>query len=486
MKKFGKFNLNEKSFKAVKNMHMNWYQLSVKALMTQLGKDLHTKLDFFGRRAFDKCLNEIKDEHELAYGARCLMGAKKRFDRSQNLRMKLSSRSHITNYKSTFNTDKYKVKKVDPYYKPKKFEKFPFKPVINSTPTVQSSIQSRTKRSPYRLIDEDVKEETKIKIKKQSSYSLIDRVIKSPIARVADLIMNIFKKDRKQEDTANWTKTMKKMYSVKAIMDRRKQLPGAKPYTFRMYDLVLEKDEPSMSPVDKDAHDHSPFALLENSYKYTSKQKEASNTRWLSPRIAPVLPDKQKSIGANNFLSPDILSLYEDKNGTSLGNVPNMLSAAGMNQKDKDKIVETLMEVSGVSTSFDSAVDLLDGFNFFGDSKNQIMNSTEKILDAFDRLENSLHLRQKRALDKNGFAFLEVTQIDRLLRDHNIKEGSDAWNELADYRSMSKKNRENSLWLKIEQIAKNMTITDYGRYKRTLPVTVLKPTILSPYMFSPV
>uniref|UniRef100_A0A0N5BYX2 Uncharacterized protein n=1 Tax=Strongyloides papillosus TaxID=174720 RepID=A0A0N5BYX2_STREA len=442
--------------------------LSVKSLIAQLGKEVYHELDKVGKKRFTKCLDNIDNEGDLAEPARCLVDAKSRLDKYKKMKL------NFMNYQKG-------------YYR-RRFARSPYRLIDKDIPLTSSEYYPKAK--PY-------------KIRKQSSYQLLDRHGKSPVARVSDLILNFVKQNTTTNTTLptfKWKNTLKKIQNVKKIMDEQKKLPGAKPYTFRMYDLVLERDEPTESPKERGTFDSRAKSLLGLFFKLTGKEntnkREESNLRWLSPRIAPVMPDKARALDKKSFLSPDILSLYEEDNevtdkGThqqsnSLVNVPKLLSTVGVSKYDKDKLIEMLMEVSGATKSFEEANGILKALHFF-ETKNEIMDANERIIDSFNKLNGSLNFYQQSDMKRKGFTFIEVDQLDRLLEDQGIRNDSKMYDELNYYRNMSKSDREASLWLKIKEIAINgSSYHGQMRFKRTLPVNVLRPTVLSPYMFTPI
>uniref|UniRef100_A0A0N4ZPS3 Uncharacterized protein n=1 Tax=Parastrongyloides trichosuri TaxID=131310 RepID=A0A0N4ZPS3_PARTI len=449
--------------------------------MAQLGKELYNDLDLVGKKIFIKCLNNIDNEGDLSKSASCLINSRRRLLKFKKLRIKFNG--------------------------------------MEKNPSLK---RKRFIRSPYRLIDKNndgslyngIKKtivSKGFKIRKASSYNLLDKSSKTPIARVSDLILNFANINNKNNNETKiekfkWKNTLKKIQNVKKIMDEQKKLPGAKPYTYRMYDLVIQNDEPTESPYEKKSLNSNAKGLLNLFFKLSGdnniKKREESNLRWLSPRIAPVMPDKARAIEKKNFLSPDILSLYEeedtstDKNNSygnsiidikrnSLINVPRLLKDTGISSSDKDKLIEMLMEVSGAGKSFEEANSILNALHFF-ETKNEVMDANEKIVQSFNRLNDSLNIQQRKEMGRKGFTFIEIEQIDKLLSDQGIKNDSKLYDELNYYKTMNREDREESLWLKIEEIARNLSSNDIKRYKRTLPVNILQPTILSPYMFTPI
>ncbi|KAH7693962.1 hypothetical protein AAVH_38998, partial [Aphelenchoides avenae] len=57
--------------------------------------------------------------------------------------------------------------------------------------------------------------------------------------------------EQKQERDSTWWKTYEKLEEVSKIMDKQKKVPGAKIFERRMYDIVLDRDEPSMTPKER-------------------------------------------------------------------------------------------------------------------------------------------------------------------------------------------------------------------------------------------
>jgi len=77
-----------KALDTVRNLHVNWFAHSIKALMMQLGKDLYSKLPSDQKHSLASCLDKIEDKKDLVSSAKCLVAARKRF---QLYQLKLSS-----------------------------------------------------------------------------------------------------------------------------------------------------------------------------------------------------------------------------------------------------------------------------------------------------------------------------------------------------------------------------------------------------------
>jgi hypothetical protein len=125
----------------------------------------------------------------------------------------------------------------------------------------------------------------------------------------------------------------------------------------------------------------------------------------MSPRFAPLMPDKIADTGNQSTLSPTILALYEldDADGAGKGEerqqgngqgnnnngtIPNWsslpevraffsrhyklliilktLKASGMDKRDREALLQLLMELSGSLGHVQMAMDLLKSLNFLG------------------------------------------------------------------------------------------------------------------------
>uniref|UniRef100_A0A1I7YV75 WSN domain-containing protein n=1 Tax=Steinernema glaseri TaxID=37863 RepID=A0A1I7YV75_9BILA len=436
--KFEKVRLSKQSYESVHRLHTAWYHTSIKALMGQLGKELYWKLDKEGKTDLARCLDAITDQNDLTHGARCLMKAKARKPRKG------------------WRLDKYGPKK-------------------------------RTKRSPYRLVDDA----PKIKVKQQDRlHSLLQAAPSSPIKRVSNLITRVTTfKNNSDYSPGAWSKSYELLQELKKDMDEKKSQPGAKVYEMRLYDIVLGNEEPS-KPRNRPDTIFTRAADLANVLT-NDRRKGTQNLRLLSPRFAPIMPDKMK--GGNRPLSPSILSFYKDESDDEIASIPRILEATGMDESDRKTVVETIMEVSGARGTVDMALDILKKMNFLG-LEGELFEVTNRLTDAFKALQSTFNKKQNKELDRRGFTFMETNQIQKIYRDHGIHDANDVNFDIDEYANLTRVQREKSLWKRIELIAHNISDSEYHhRAKRTFDkfptwktLSVLSPTVLAPYMFAPV
>ncbi|KAI6232743.1 hypothetical protein M3Y99_00998800 [Aphelenchoides fujianensis] len=614
--KFDRVRVDEKNFDKVRNLHINWYVHSIKALMGQLGKELYAKLDRDEQTLLLRCLDRIEDRRDLVESARCLVLARKRFRLSGDgarkppvvatpttppaanfsesradlrtangaptptvlprpyspsanrtaARFVYDRRHHRWNSTSALPAARPNVPRsrfiptvAPPVYrtnqqadgraeanvkgKPNAKAENPLGKLLNikrittakialkksdeSNGTQRKALKSmtthlfyqrfrkRTKRSrswfgdQSRVKDERPNERTANekegwKVKKADRFSLLTSADKSPVSRIANLISTFARApDQNETETRTakervnrWSHTYKKLLDMKKTMEERENSPGARVYSHRMYDLVLDSERPSMSPKQS----KRPEGLVQMAMDLFSRvsgdkargERQKSNTKILSPRFAPLMPDKVETEVAQ--LSPTILSFYEEPNNTAnIASIPTILKATGMDKKDSDAVMATIMDVSGARDTVEDALHTLNDLNFFG-IEGEIMSVTENMAKIYDQLEGSMKKQQNRDLDKKGFTFLDKGQLNKIYRDSALKVPEEAL-DFDDYAELDAEHREEALWKTIEKIAINKPDeprakangTAGHRAKRDLVTpSILQPVVLAPFMFAPV
>ncbi|CAJ0605409.1 unnamed protein product [Cylicocyclus nassatus] len=300
--------------------------------------------------------------------------------------------------------------------------------------------------------------------------SLLPRSEKSAVRRLA----------RKSK----WNESYESLLKIKKALDEKAKQPGARVYDFRMFDLVLGNSKPTRARKEKSI---TP-PLVQQAYNlirsFEGKSKEfgeSANIKFLSPRFAPIMPDKADIKGS---LSPSIFSFYKDDTEDQLLPLPKLLDATGMTEEDRGEVLETVMEVTGARQIVDDAMKTLSSTELFG-MQGEIKEVTERIAKIFTNLESTFNRRQKKDMDKRGFTFLETNQLEELHKEQGLaKHASEIEFDIHEYGNQTRAQREESLWLRVAEIAANGTKT---RSKRQITwLSVNKPTVLSPYMFSPV
>uniref|UniRef100_A0AC35G9B0 Uncharacterized protein n=1 Tax=Panagrolaimus sp. PS1159 TaxID=55785 RepID=A0AC35G9B0_9BILA len=236
---------------------------------------------------------------------------------------------------------------------------------------------------------------------------------------------------------------------------------------------------------------HDSMKLLQR-LTSTNNDTSAPYYRALSPRFMPLMPLNDGKNAPETLLSPTILAMYDEpkkSNELQIASVPGMLYSLGVSKIDRDKILQVVMDLSGSKTHIDEALKIYETLGMFDeDIAEPLLNATDRIMGAFQKLENSLFPNQKISYENRGFAFLKKHQIQKLMRDHGH---TDDEIDLADfdiYDKMSDEEMEISLWKTIENIAMNKTNVlrpseAVKRRKRDM-IYILQPTVLSPFMFT--
>uniref|UniRef100_A0A914YZX8 Uncharacterized protein n=1 Tax=Panagrolaimus superbus TaxID=310955 RepID=A0A914YZX8_9BILA len=329
-----------------------------------------------------------------------------------------------------------------------------------------------------------------------------NRIIPSFLRFITNVIREFTNDDEKEEkgkEHLKWTKTYNRLMTVRKAIDEQKRVPGAKVYEHRMYDLVLDKEEPSLTPSER----HSTTGIMHDSMKLlqrlTSSNSSTNNAtapyyRALSPRFMPLMPLNDGKNAPETLLSPTIMAMYDEPkkspNELSIGSVPGMLQSLGVSKIDRDKILQVVMDLSGSKTHIDEALKIYETLGMFDeDVAEPLLNATERIMGAFQKLEKSFFPDQKFLYDNRGFAFLKKHQMEKLMRDHGHTEDEIDLADFDIYDKMSDEEMEISLWKTIENIAINKTDVlrpseaIKGRQKRDM-IYFMQPTILSPFMFT--
>ncbi|KAJ1365003.1 Pfam:DUF644 [Parelaphostrongylus tenuis] len=108
--------------------------------------------------------------------------------------------------------------------------------------------------------------------------------------------------------------------------------------------------------------------------------KEGPTSRILSPRIAPVIPEKRRTKG---LLSPSLFPFYKDDTEDQIMPIPKarVLEDVGFDDKDREKMLAMIMEVTNARDTVDKAMEVLENLNSLGLGE-KILSATEKSICA--------------------------------------------------------------------------------------------------------
>jgi len=508
------------------------------------------------------CLDNIEDKNDLVKPAKCITTAKERFKtntpRQKSIEHATPSFTNVPIGKVSIEkqvqrkSGKYRSIRKPPKVTPRLRDQpvhmpMPVKLKARKRIAKRSHRPSRTSYDPKVITDLDwankigrptIAVRTGVPRAKPLPVKSMDRleslkyegVDKSPITRLTDLIRGFFLPSSNPTEQGNstapktdpnWLRTYDLLKKLKRDMDSRMRYPGAMVGEKRMYDIVLDRAERTPTPSERS----SPAAMVSIAIEWISSwpgggQNPGSNKRTLSPRFMPIVKNKQVDNGVH---SPSLFALYEDDEDTSeqrqnIASVPNLLKVAGISSGDKEKIISTLIDVSGTTGFVDNAMTVLKELNFLSPGEQReggfiinnsiiqnhrlsdvggpITDARERMVSAFKSLENSFLPHQKHEFDTDGMTFVGRSQVEKLLfKDQQVlnlaKEELDL-DEFDRFERMTKQQREDALWSTIEHIASNASLDELTARRRARrqakPINwlqVLEPVILSPYAFSP-
>ncbi|KHN87948.1 hypothetical protein Tcan_13233 [Toxocara canis] len=329
--------------------------------------------------------------------------------------------------------------------------------------------RTRNKRSPHRLV-------TNMVTRNDGEIIQVTKLIRTVLSG--------------QEPTNNWTISYNKLVELRKNMNSKRKLPGAKIYNLRLYDIVVGNNKPTKASNQNMSFPDfltMAFELIDTLSGKTAKggSRNGRNVKILSPRIAPLLPEKADPTEQRHLFSPSVLPLYNDDGPDTVAPLPKVLEATGLAEKDRQAILEMVMDVSGAKHAVETGLDILKKMNFFG-FEAEVFEATERLTKLFLSVEKSFNKMQRKEVKRRGYTFLEAKQVEKLLNEHGVTDAKDIGFDLDNYARLNKMEREEALWKRIEHIANNKSNMPVIRDKRALPVAVLAPLVLAPYMFAPV
>uniref|UniRef100_A0A1I7UX30 Reverse transcriptase domain-containing protein n=1 Tax=Caenorhabditis tropicalis TaxID=1561998 RepID=A0A1I7UX30_9PELO len=338
----------------------------------------------------------------------------------------------------------------------------------------------RSKRSLTRLVVDSVSKsdgnDHGFFVKNMKKMPSLRTKTKTPVERVTGLLRAFF--SNQTESDPSWADTYKALINLKKKMDEKEKESGARVYNERMYDLVLDVPQ-------KD----NTFAMFEKE-KMPKIVRQAFDLMSTidSPRFAPIMPDKNENRGR---LSPSILSFYNDESEDQIMPIPKMLDATGMRSKDRDSIIELVMEVSGVKGIVHDAMKMLKSTEL-PELDLAMDNNAKKSLQMVQDIQKSYSRKQKKDIRNSGFTLMNPLQMEKLMTEQGILGRDDIFN-LKEYAMMTIGDRKEMVWDMVRGIAFGITgmkapRNSTGRVKRqsVWGPHVLTPTVLSPILFTPI
>uniref|UniRef100_A0A914HFY0 Uncharacterized protein n=1 Tax=Globodera rostochiensis TaxID=31243 RepID=A0A914HFY0_GLORO len=487
MEKFEKVRVNENNYEMVKNLHGNWYSAGLKAIIGKLGSDLYKKMHTGAQKQLATCLNNIEDKRDLVMSSQCLVKFRKNFLNgiSQGKR-KIDKVTNIGGFAVEQSNEKvqksrasFKQNAISRIRRSSQFDQRNTKTDIEWGKRLGRVLNERNAKKLDRFKKARQLEQwkklhdiNKIKIKQtQSQDKLPSRADRSALFKISNLIDKFFGNDEKAEDKKDnalpkWPQLYDALVKIKAMNDQKRKSPGARVYEMRMYDLVLGRDEPSLSPKEMKTGN----GILKMGIQLLNKLRNTtgtnSNLKMMSPRFAPLMPEAivpNDEANDKNNLSPTILALYELDTDQRTENVPEsaasslpqLLKLLGVNSQDREALLHTLLDVSGSVGHVQKAMDTLKALNFF-EIEPDLIDANKRIVDAFTTMEQTFDEEQQQEMQKEGWTFLRQSQYDKLCMDQYAQFPDDLRSNFQQISQMTREAREAMLWKRIERISRNI------------------------------
>ncbi|VDM60157.1 unnamed protein product [Angiostrongylus costaricensis] len=244
-------------------------------------------------------------------------------------------------------------------------------------------------------------------MKRKSLPPLLPPVPKSPAYSLSNLFASLFGKVPAGDLQKKWSTTYSKMLELSEVLERNEKLPGARVYNMRAYDLVMDSDK---NKPRKATQKYAP-PELKTMFDFVNSFDGEPSSRFLSPRIAPLIPEKRQTKG---FLSPSLFPFYKDNTEEQILPIPKVrmlrfelfsgflvLEDVGLKEKDREKVLHTIMEVTGARETMDKAmVAMLKEYDVM-----PRVNREEALWEAIGKIAGKMH-RQKRQLKALQPSFL--------------------------------------------------------------------------------
>ncbi|MCP9261547.1 MLt-TeN (Mlt-10) related [Dirofilaria immitis] len=485
-----KTRMNERTFEIIKNLHLNWYIYSIKALLGQVGKQMYGQLTEDEQKKLALCLDQIEDEHDLVAGAKCLLQARHEvhfrtyrqdFEEGQTPDKIDVTSAFITTSseeeESLKNYD-YKRKNVERYdemgaretasHPPHSgFEnKFLLHPPEASThfsgfPNIldlnhMKNLIPYTSHTFEHLINStlisDLPHQQKLWVSRQMYLN--------------QLLLTNNKSDHilmPEENSNEGSETSETSYLIENEIKKTSSLVGQS-FNPSHHKKMSRFISVMISGKEGGGNWTKTYEQITELKKQMDQRLESSNARVYNLRLFDLVLGNEKRTrpkvlmqSQNRILSPAILSFYKDDSSDSIVPLPKA-------------VLEMVMDVSGARIAIEMISDIFKETNIFV-LKDTIFEATKRINQAFKTLEKSFSIEQRNEMESRGIMKSEDIKFD-----------------LEKYEQLNGKQREEAL-KNIEKTSSNIiAYTNHFITIHVFPIfglSILGPVVLSPSIFSP-
>ncbi|CAO4373137.1 unnamed protein product [Caenorhabditis nigoni] len=538
-----KMKMNAVEVDKLQQLHYGWYIQAVSSLLGSVGKQMYMKMRKPQRRAFVACLDSIPKEYDVKAGAKCLVNA---FDGKLEDKYgaaSLDPKLDFIDKQDTVPMGKLDIKKL----KKKKIQKRIVQKqlkrrVVKKINDIQAEklklarfrkLKRRNFAGQYKMTPKMLKKMEKINSMrfgrrrvKRNILSLYSNKEAADEAKRVDSLDGVFYKpknyakmpelhENRKSPIQEFTKMIREFARVKPtknmtssyanLRNLQDAVFGAREknrFKNRMLDMVIGKNHPlrQIKSFSDRVRDITPNGMIDENVfglvDAVQKHNKDSNANFLSPRFMPIMPEKLNT--KRRLLSPDMFPLYRDDSENSILPLPNVLEKTGMNAKDRDNVLELVMDITGVNTVVDDALDLVKGLRKSGLDKD-LVDMTSMIDQAYSTLSASLTGSQNLDFVNKKFSFMNKEQMQTLYGETGIYNTSvsDLPFDIHEVDQLTPDQKEESIRMTIRELAKGNGAQGFGKNGRrakrqtisllngVYQIVFLNPTVFSPQAFAP-
>uniref|UniRef100_A0AAF5D1W6 Solute carrier family 12 member 3 n=1 Tax=Strongyloides stercoralis TaxID=6248 RepID=A0AAF5D1W6_STRER len=453
--------MNEKEYNKVLKAHIFQYNNAISSLLGVVGKEIFENINKRKKIKIINCLKQIEESYNLKKISNCIIN---------------------------MDSDKFiKHPKKWLLYKNKKIKTIQFDEKVYYSKRYKRNIPIIKLKSMPNLKDPHQKYE-------QDSF----KGVRDFFVNIANIVKNRKRKIHSWSSLHN---------SIMMIHKQFKEFKTKNNYRDKVLSLITGNEirHSSQKKISSQLKEHfgtsEPSLLIEAHSLLDSFQRynKESFYKILSPTFLPVY-EKDNNGNTRNILSPNLFPLYTPENKDSIDSkynnvlpIPYILKHFGIDKKNRDNILEMIMEISGASESIE---DLFKKIN--NESKGGMMDDitglSETIKNSFDQLEKTFTNKQKRELNNRMYTFMTKKQIEYLFGKNGIYKTDNFPFDIDNYETWTEVEKRKALINTIYNIAdiksrkrekRQIILSPFAFSPTILHHTILAPVILSPSIFSP-
>uniref|UniRef100_A0A1I7TQW3 PBCV-specific basic adaptor domain-containing protein n=2 Tax=Caenorhabditis tropicalis TaxID=1561998 RepID=A0A1I7TQW3_9PELO len=466
----------------VQQLHYGWYIQAVSSLLGSVGKQMYMKMKKPQRRAFVACLDSIPKEHDVKAGAKCLVKA---FDGKlveTYGAASLDPKLDFIDKQDTVPMGKLDIRKMKRRKTQKRIAQKKMKRIAQKKEAVEEAKRIESLDGVF------------YRPKNYAKMPELKENQKSPVQAFTNMIREFARVKPTRNVTSSYSNLKNLQDAVFGAREKNR-------FKNRMLDMVIGKNHPlrQMKSFSDRVRDITPDGMIdENVFGLVDavhRHNKDANANFLSPRFMPIMPEKLNT--KIRLLSPDMFPLYRDESDNSVLPLPNVLEKAGLGNKDRDNVLELVMDITGVNSVVDDALDLVKGLRKSGLDKD-LVDMTSLIDQAYSTLSESLTRPQNLDFVNKKFSFMNKQQMESLYGEKGIYNTSvsDLPFDIHEVDQLTTDQKEESIRMTIRELAKGNGAQGFGKGKRSKRQTIslfngayqivfLNPTVFSPQAFAP-